>query len=205
VRQTAFYEFELRLHRRRREGELSAADIGQIWMDVQAQTLGPVFELDGGYAVWWCYINHFVHVPFYVYAYAFGDCLVNALYAEYQRAPDGFAQKYMQMLSAGGTLRHRDLLAPFGLDGGAAGEVMGPGYTDGQGDQIDGTDGDAGAAEEFGGASDGVGFDADRGDAVFGGEAAAVVQFLIRQGGMQEGVVDHPGEFGIGILHGARR
>ncbi|MEC9346610.1 MAG: M3 family oligoendopeptidase [Pseudomonadota bacterium] len=116
VRQTAFYEFELRLHRKRREGELSADDIGRIWLDVQTETLGPVFELDEGYRVWWCYINHFVHVPFYVYAYAFGDCLVNALYAEYQRAPDGFAEKYLEMLSAGGTLRHKDLLAPFGLD-----------------------------------------------------------------------------------------
>ncbi|MDF1721917.1 MAG: M3 family oligoendopeptidase [Minwuia sp.] len=116
VRQTAFYEFELRLHRQRRDGELSAEDIGQVWLDVQRESLGPAFDLRDDYATYWCYVGHFVHVPFYVYAYAFGDCLVNALYAEYQRAPDGFADKYMQMLSAGGTLRHKDLLAPFGLD-----------------------------------------------------------------------------------------
>jgi oligoendopeptidase F len=116
VRQTAFYEFELRLHRRRREGEISAQEIGQVWLDVQRESLGPVFDLRDDYATYWCYIGHFVHVPFYVYAYAFGDCLVNALYAEYQRAPEGFPEKYMQMLAAGGTLRHRDLLAPFGLD-----------------------------------------------------------------------------------------
>lgn len=116
VRQTAFYEFELRLHRRRREGEISAQEIGQVWLDVQRESLGPVFDLRDDYATYWCYIGHFVHVPFYVYAYAFGDCLVNALYAEYQRAPEGFPEKYMQMLAAGGTLRHKDLLAPFGLD-----------------------------------------------------------------------------------------
>lgn len=116
VRQTAFYEFELRLHRQRRDGELSADDIGKAWLDVQRESLGPAFDLRDDYATYWCYVGHFVHVPFYVYAYAFGDCLVNALYAEYQRAPDGFADKYMQMLSAGGTLRHKDLLAPFGLD-----------------------------------------------------------------------------------------
>lgn len=116
VRQTAFYEFELRLHRKRRDGELSPEEIGQTWLDVQRESLGPVFDLKDDYACYWSYINHFVHVPFYVYAYAFGDCLVNALYMTYQQQPDGFADKYLEMLAAGGTLHHSDLLKPFGLN-----------------------------------------------------------------------------------------
>ncbi|ANK83103.1 MAG: oligoendopeptidase F [Rhizobiales bacterium NRL2] len=116
VRQTAFYEFERRLHHKRREGELAPEEIGGIWLDVQRESLGPVFDLGDDYGVYWAYIPHFVHTPFYVYAYAFGDCLVNALYQTYQAEPEGFQEKYLEMLSAGGTLRHRDLLQPFGLD-----------------------------------------------------------------------------------------
>jgi len=116
VRQIAFHEFERRVHDRRREGELTARDLGDIWMETQAQSLGPALELDDGYRAFWAYIPHFVHVPFYVYAYAFGDCLVNSLYAVYQQAEAGFAGKYLEMLKAGGTKRHKELLAPFGLD-----------------------------------------------------------------------------------------
>ncbi len=116
VRQTAFYEFELRLHAKRRNGELSPEDIGQVWMDVQRESLGPVFDLTDDYACYWSYVGHFVHVPFYVYAYAFGDCLVNALYQTYLQQPDGFAEKYLEMLSAGGSLHHSELLKPFGLN-----------------------------------------------------------------------------------------
>lgn len=116
VRQISFYEFERQLHDRRREGELPPEKIGQIWMDISRESLGPAFDLDEDYAAFWCYVPHFIHAPFYVYAYAFGDCLVNALYAVYREQPDGFADKYLDLLRAGGTLRHGDLLAPFGLD-----------------------------------------------------------------------------------------
>lgn len=116
VRQTAFYMFERRVHTARREGELTAEDIGRIWLDVQGESLGPAIHLGEGYETYWCYISHFIHAPFYVYAYAFGDCLVNSLYAVYENAQDGFAERYFEMLSAGGTLRHKELLAPFGLD-----------------------------------------------------------------------------------------
>jgi len=116
VRQIAFYEFERRVHGQRREGELSVERLGEIWLDVQRESLGPALRFDDAYGVWWSYIPHFVHSPFYVYAYAFGDCLVNSLYAVYQNAEQGFAERYIEMLRAGGTLRHRELLAPFGLD-----------------------------------------------------------------------------------------
>lgn len=116
VRQTAFYTFERRVHTARREGELTPDDIGRIWLDVQGESLGPAIHLGDGYETYWCYISHFIHAPFYVYAYAFGDCLVNSLYAVYEQAQEGFAERYFDMLSAGGTLRHKELLAPFGLD-----------------------------------------------------------------------------------------
>jgi oligoendopeptidase F len=116
VRQIAFFDFEQRLHTERREGELTAERIGEIWFAVQTESLGPAIRFDEGYRNYWAYIPHFIHSPFYVYAYAFGDCLVNSLYAVYQDAAGGFAERYLKMLSAGGTLRHRELLAPFGLD-----------------------------------------------------------------------------------------
>ncbi len=116
VRQIAFCEFERRLHDERRAGEITAERIGEIWLDVQAESLGPAIRFEDEYAHFWTYIPHFIHAPFYVYAYAFGDCLVNALYAVYQDAEEGFQEKYLDMLRAGGTLRHRELLAPFGLD-----------------------------------------------------------------------------------------
>jgi oligoendopeptidase F len=116
VRQIAFYEFELRVHSERREGELTADRICEIWMDVQRESLGPAIRFHDEYKYYWTYIPHFIHSPFYVYAYAFGDCLVNSLYARYQEAHKGFAKRYLAMLRAGGTLHHKDLLAPFDLD-----------------------------------------------------------------------------------------
>jgi oligoendopeptidase F len=116
VRQIAFYDFECKLHAARREGELTPDDINALWMSVQAQSLGPAFDFMPGYETFWAYIPHFVHSPFYVYAYAFGDGLVNALYAVYQENPEGFQEKYFDMLKAGGSKHHKDLLAPFGLD-----------------------------------------------------------------------------------------
>ncbi|NWG46246.1 MAG: M3 family oligoendopeptidase [Alphaproteobacteria bacterium] len=116
VRQIAFYEFETRLHHARRAGELTSEAIGQTWLDVQSESLGPAFHFAPGYERYWCYISHFFHAPFYVYAYAFGDCLVNALYARFEESEAGFAERYLQLLSAGGTKRHTELLAPFGLD-----------------------------------------------------------------------------------------
>jgi oligoendopeptidase F len=116
VRQIAFYEFERRVHTARKQGELTAEQIGKIWMDVQHESLGPAIDFKPGYETFWCYIPHFIHSPFYVYAYAFGDCLVNSLYARYSEAAEGFQQKYFAMLKAGGTQHHKELLAPFGLD-----------------------------------------------------------------------------------------
>jgi len=118
VRQVAFYEFERRLHDRRRDGELLPEEIGELWLEVQRESLGPALRFDDAYRVYWTYIPHFVHTPFCVYAYAFGDCLVNSLYAAYEGAAEGFAERYLELLRAGGTLRHRELLAPFGLDAG---------------------------------------------------------------------------------------
>jgi oligoendopeptidase F len=116
VRQIAFYRFETLLHDERRNGELLPEKIGEIWLQVQKESLGPIFEFTPEYAVYWAYIPHFIHSPFYVYAYAFGDCLVNALYSEFQSGHPNFQEKYRAMLRAGGTKLHRDLLAPFGLD-----------------------------------------------------------------------------------------
>ena len=116
VRQIAFYDFECKLHAARREGELTPDDINALWMSVQAQSLGDAFDFMDGYETFWAYIPHFVHSPFYVYAYAFGDGLVNALYAAYEGGLPDFQEKYFAMLRAGGSMHHKDLLAPFGLD-----------------------------------------------------------------------------------------
>jgi oligoendopeptidase F len=116
VRQVAFYQFETLLHDERRSGELLPERIGELWMQVQTESLGPAFEFTPEYSVFWSYVPHFIHSPFYVYAYAFGDCLVNALYSVFQSGHPGFQAKYLDMLRAGGTKRHKELLAPFGLD-----------------------------------------------------------------------------------------
>ncbi len=118
VRQVSFYRFEQQVHRERLGGELTPGRLGEIWMETQSESLGGALRFDEGYRNWWCYIPHFIHSPFYVYAYAFGDCLVNSLYVRYQEAGAGFARRYLEMLRAGGTLRHRELLRPFGLDAG---------------------------------------------------------------------------------------
>jgi len=116
VRQIAFTSFELQVQDERREAELTPDRLGEVWLRVQRESLGPAVRLDHPYRYYWAYIPHFIHTPFYVYAYAFGDCLVNSLYAVYQDAHQGFAEKYLELLRAGGTLRHGELLAPFGLD-----------------------------------------------------------------------------------------
>ena len=116
VRQIAFHEFEKRVHEKRREGELSRDDLAGIWLDVQRESLGPAFHFDEEYRYYWSYVPHFIHSAFYVYAYAFGDCLVNSLYNIYTDGHPEFTTKYIEMLAAGGTLRHKELLAPFGLD-----------------------------------------------------------------------------------------
>lgn len=116
VRQIAFYTFERKVHEARREGELTPEALCEIWMSVQAESLGPAIRLSSGYEPYWCYIPHFIHSPFYVYAYAFGDCLVNSLYGVYQNAAEGFQERYFALLSAGGSKPYGELLAPFGLD-----------------------------------------------------------------------------------------
>ncbi|HEV7293193.1 MAG TPA: M3 family oligoendopeptidase, partial [Devosia sp.] len=116
VRQIAFYSFERKMHTARRQGELRTEEINQIWLEVQAESLGEGVQFNEGYEVFWAYIPHFIHSPFYVYAYAFGDCLVNSLYAQYEKASEGFAERYFELLKAGGSKHHSELLAPFGLD-----------------------------------------------------------------------------------------
>ena len=116
VRQIAFYNFERKLHLERKKGELTAESIGGLWMSVQGESLGPAIKLGAGYETYWAYIGHFIHSPFYVYAYAFGDCLVNSLYGVYEGSREGFAERYLAMLAAGGTKHHSELLAPFGLN-----------------------------------------------------------------------------------------
>ena len=116
VRQIAFHEYETHVHKERRDGELAPERLGEIWMETQRASLGPAFNFNNDYRVLWAYIPHFIHVPFYVYAYAFGDCLVNALYAVLKDGHPSFQTKYLDMLAQGGAKRHKDLLAPFGLD-----------------------------------------------------------------------------------------
>ena len=116
VRQIAFHEFETRVHDERADGELSPERLGDIWLDVQRMSLGPAIRFDEEYRHYWAYIPHFLHTPFYVYAYAFGDCLVNSLYGVFQDGHPGFAEKYLSLLEAGGTMRLDEMLAPFGLD-----------------------------------------------------------------------------------------
>jgi oligoendopeptidase F len=116
VRQIAFYSFEKRVHEERKAGELTSERLAQIWLEVQAESLGPAITLNPGYETFWTYIPHFIHSPFYVYAYAFGDCLVSSLYGLYREAHAGFVGKYIAMLEAGGSKHHSDLLRPFGLN-----------------------------------------------------------------------------------------
>lgn len=116
VRQISFYSFERKVHTARRKGELRTEELNEMWLEVSKQSLGPAIKFNEGYDIFWSYIPHFIHSPFYVYAYAFGDCLVNSLYAKYEAEPEGFADKYFDLLKAGGSKHHSELLAPFGLD-----------------------------------------------------------------------------------------
>lgn len=120
VRQTAFFTFEQKLHAEYREkGELSPERLGELWRETSRESLGPAVNMDvDGAQHFWAYVPHFIHTPFYVYAYAFGDCLVNTLYDAYDKAADknDFAQKYAALLSAGGSKSHEALLEPFGFD-----------------------------------------------------------------------------------------
>ena len=116
IRQIAFYDFECKLHEARKKGELTSDQINEIWMSVQAESLGPCFNFMPGYETFWAYVPHFIHSPFYVYAYAFGDGLVNALYSVYEEGTADFEMKYIEMLKAGGSKHHSELLKPFGLN-----------------------------------------------------------------------------------------
>jgi oligoendopeptidase F len=116
VRQIAFYSYERKVHAARKDGELTAEGLCEIWMSVQGESLGPAIRMHPGYETFWTYIPHFIHSPFYVYAYAFGDCLVNSLFGVYEKAHPEFVKHYFALLSAGGTKHHSELLAPFGLD-----------------------------------------------------------------------------------------
>lgn len=117
VRQIAFLEFETRVHEERKNGEIPLDRLNQIWLDIQKESLGEEnFIFDDEYKNYWMYIPHFIHSPFYVYSYAFGDCLVNSLYSIYQTNPDGFQGKYLTLLSAGSTKKYDELLKPFGLN-----------------------------------------------------------------------------------------
>lgn len=116
VRQVAFYMFEKEVHAQRVKGEVSLSDFGDIWISTQRQALGPAFEFEESYRIFWTYIAHFIHSPFYVYAYAFGDCLVNSLYAIYEKSPEGFSEQYVELLKAGGSKPYEELLKPFGLN-----------------------------------------------------------------------------------------
>lgn len=116
VRQIAFYTFERKVHEARKQGELTSEQLCDLWISVQHESLGDAVRFDDGYRPFWTYIGHFIHSPFYVYAYAFGDCLVNALYARYENAHEGFTEHYLDLLRAGGSKPYGELLAPFGLD-----------------------------------------------------------------------------------------
>tara|TARA_Y100000590_G_scaffold161332_1_gene184999 strand:+ start:14630 stop:16432 length:1803 start_codon:yes stop_codon:yes gene_type:complete len=116
VRQIAFFEFEKQLHNKRKEVELSTEEICKIWIKVQSESLGPYINFEKEYKYYWAYIPHFIHSPFYVYAYAFGDCLVNTLYSVYEKNPNGFDDKYINLLRSGGSKKYRELLKPFNLN-----------------------------------------------------------------------------------------
>jgi oligoendopeptidase F len=118
VRQIAFYDFELQIHEARAQGEISYTRLCEIWLSTQREALGPWVNVDDKVGNYWGYISHFIHTPFYVYAYAFGDCLVNSLYAVYQSRPQGFAEKYLELLKAGGSKKYTELLKPFDLNPG---------------------------------------------------------------------------------------
>jgi oligoendopeptidase F len=116
VRQIAFHRFETQFHAARLEGELAPDHIGGLWLQVMGESLGPSVKLNPGYEHYWAYVSHFVHSPFYVYAYAFGDLLVEALMEKRLEDPTGFAPRYEALLAGGGSKTYVEALKPFGLD-----------------------------------------------------------------------------------------
>ena len=116
VRQIAFHRFETRFHDERLKGEVSQPRINQLWLEEMGASLGPAVKLNPGYEHWWAYVSHFVHSPFYVYAYAFGDLLVAALMEARRNDPTGFTPLYRQLLAGGGSRTYVEALKPFGLD-----------------------------------------------------------------------------------------
>ena len=116
VRQIAMHNFEKAFHERRKEGELTTRQINEIWLRTQRESFGPAVRVGEEYQYFWAYIPHFIHMPFYVYAYAFGECLALALYAHYGKSADGFAEKYIRILAAGGSKQHRPLFSIFDFD-----------------------------------------------------------------------------------------
>jgi len=116
MRRIAFPRFETGFPAARAEGELSVDQIGGLWLEMMGESLGPAIRLNPGYEFYWAYVSHFVHSPFYVYAYAFGDLLVRALMEKRLQDPKGFPALYEALLAAGGTRTYVEALAPFGLD-----------------------------------------------------------------------------------------
>ena len=116
IRQIAFYEFEKEVHTQRNNGELSVDEINSIWLKTQKESFGESIKISGDYKYFWAYIPHFIHSPFYVYAYAFGDCLVNSLYAKYESGDENFNEKYIDMLRSGGARNYKELLKEFDLN-----------------------------------------------------------------------------------------
>ena len=116
VRQIAFFQFEKEIHTLRRNSELSIDKICSIWMDVQKASLGPSIKYEEEYKYYWSYIPHFIHSPFYVYAYAFGDCLVNSLFNTYEQGLMNFDDKYINLLKSGGSKKYDELFRPFNLN-----------------------------------------------------------------------------------------
>ena len=116
VRQISFFEFEKLVHNERKNGELSSDQICEFWMKTQSESLGPHIELTEGYKYFWTYIPHFIHTPFYVYAYAFGDCLVNVLIQLYDEGLPDFKNNYIELLKSGGSKHYSEVLKPFNVD-----------------------------------------------------------------------------------------
>jgi oligoendopeptidase F len=116
IRQISFYDFEKQIHDKRKEGELTSEDISEIWMNISKESLGDSFEFDSNYKYFWSYIPHFIHSPFYVYAYAFGDGMVNALFSKYKSKDCDFEKNYIKLLEAGGSKNYKQLLNPFDLN-----------------------------------------------------------------------------------------
>lgn len=116
-RQISMFLFERDFHKAKREtGEQSVEQINGIWRKRQVELYGKSIELTADYDYWWSYIPHFIHTPFYVYAYAFGELLTLSLYANYKKNGESFVPKYLHFLSQGGTNSPEKLLKPLDID-----------------------------------------------------------------------------------------